>query len=80
MNEVEIMKLLAGLGGPGIVAAVMWFIARRFIEAHATQVQTTQAEMSKRIDATEKRNDECEEDRKRLHNQLIEVMRDPKHK
>lgn len=78
MDGDGLYKLLSGLGSSGVVAWVLWIVAKRFIEEHSKQVQITQDQMSKRIDATEKRNDECEEDRKVLHSQLIQVMRETK--
>lgn len=49
--------------------------ADKFINSYAEQVKATHAEMSKRIDASEEQHRVCQEDRQRLQEQLVELLK-----
>lgn len=66
MNAVE---ALVNLGSVGAVAAVMYITAKRFMDETVKQ-------MSSRIDSLEKRSDACEQDRMRLHAEMIRIAQE----
>lgn len=80
MGDAEVLKALLSMGGPGVVAAVMWVISKRYMDLHARQVEVTQQEMSKRIDAAEKSNKECQEHRIELQAQIVEILQEKREK
>lgn len=62
-----ILDALLKLGSTGIVAYILWVIAKRFMDETVKQ-------MSSRIDALEIASKACEEDRRGLHNQIVEIL------
>jgi len=65
--ETALLDALIKVGSTGLVAGVLWIIAKRFMDETVKQ-------MSSRIDALEKRSDSCEEDRKQLHNRVFNLL------
>lgn len=63
-----ITKALIGLGSSGISTGILWLIAKRFMDETVTQ-------MSNRIDALEASVEECAEDRRRMHKEIVELAR-----
>lgn len=72
MNLMEadyLLKALIQFGSTGIMAWVMYKIAQRFMDETVKQ-------MSSRIDALEKESSKCQEDRKELHKEFNEFLKD----
>ena len=65
--ENAILDALIKLGSTGIVAGILWVIAKRFMDETVKQ-------MSSRIESLERRSDECEKDRARLHDKFYEAI------
>jgi hypothetical protein len=55
------------LGGTGLLAYIMYTLAKQFIAALQLQVDS-------RIAALEKRSAECEADRQRMHTQIVSIL------
>jgi len=55
------------LGGTGLLAYIMYTLAKQFIAALQLQVDS-------RIDALEKRSADCESDRQRMHAQIVSIL------
>lgn len=66
--EELILKTLPSLGSAGILSAVLWIIADRFMKETIKQ-------MSARIDALEKAADDCMKDRRTLHQELVGLFK-----
>lgn len=64
-----ILDSLIKLGSTGIVAAILWVIAKRFMDETVKQ-------MNSRIDALEHSAALCEADRKDLHKQIVSILQD----
>jgi hypothetical protein len=73
--ETEVVKLLGNWGGPGLLAAVLWLVAKRYMDGHQAQVQVTQQALTSRIEALEKSDAECQRERAELSRQLVDVLR-----
>ena len=67
--ESAFLDALIKLGSTGLVAGVLWIIAKRFMDETVTQ-------MSSRIDSLEKRSEACEKDRSTIHTQMIAILQD----
>ena len=67
METTTIIDSLVKLGSTGILAGVLWVFAKRFMDETVTQ-------MNHRIDALERGMKTCEEDRKSLHRQVVEIL------
>jgi len=65
--ETALFDAIIKVGSTGLVAGVLWIIAKRFMDETVKQ-------MSSRIDALEKRSDSCEEDRKQLHTRIFNLL------
>ena len=64
------IDVLTKFGSAGLLAFVMWVVAKRFMDETVKQ-------MSARIDALEARSNSCEEDRKKLHEKVFLLLSDP---
>ena len=67
METNTIIDSLIKLGSTGILAGVLWVFAKRFMDETVMQ-------MSHRIDALERGVKACEEDRRTLHAQIVEIL------
>ena len=65
--ENAILDAFIKLSSTGVVAGVLWIIAKRFMDETVKQ-------MSSRIDSLEQRSDECEKDRMTLHAKFYETF------
>lgn len=63
--ENAIFDAFIKLSSTGVVAGVLWIIAKRFMDETVKQ-------MSARIDSLESRSDECEKDRAKLHEKFYD--------
>lgn len=61
------------LGGTGLLAYIMYTLAKQFIAALQIQVDS-------RIAALEKRSEDCEKDRERMHAQIISILNRNNHR
>lgn len=70
MNPMEelLLKGLSSLGSAGIVALVLWHIAKRFMDETVKQ-------MSNRIDSLEKAAEDCAKDRRMMHSEIVELAK-----
>lgn len=66
--EELIVKGLASLGSAGIVALVLWHIAKRFMDETVNQ-------MSARIESLEKAAHECAQDRRMMHAEIVDLAK-----
>jgi gamma-glutamyl:cysteine ligase YbdK (ATP-grasp superfamily) len=66
--EDILTKSIASLGSAGVVAAIMWTIAKRFMDETVKQ-------MTGRIESLERATDECAKDRRQMHSELLELAR-----
>lgn len=67
--EDLIAKTLISVGSSGITCGILWVIANRFMNETVKQ-------MDRRIEALEKASAECAEDRRRMHEQIVQILRD----
>lgn len=65
MDEI-LTKGLASLGSAGVVAVVLWNVAKRFMDETVTQ-------MMGRIDSLEKAAAECASDRRAMHAEIVSL-------
>jgi len=65
--ESTLLDAIIKLGSTGIVAGILWIIAKRFMDETVKQ-------MSARIDSLEKRSDACEADRAKLHDKFYQSI------
>lgn len=70
--ETTVIDTLIKLGSTGILAGVLWLIAKRFMDETVQQ-------MSARIAALEIATQECEADRRTLHSQIVDILTERKH-
>lgn len=68
LMEELVIKGLSSLGSAGIVAVVMWTIAKRFMDETVDQ-------MSARIESLEKATEECAKDRRQMHSEIVELAK-----
>lgn len=66
-TEPLYVEILTKFGSAGLLAWIMWIIAKRFMDETVRQ-------MSSRIDALEARSNSCEEDRKKLHEKVFVLL------
>lgn len=67
MDEL-IVKGIASLGSAGLVALVLWHIAKRFMDETVKQ-------MNARIESLEHAADECAKDRRLMHAEIVDLAR-----
>ena len=84
MEEI-LLKLIPGLGSGGVVAGVLYLVAKRYFEdakaerALVEQARTeTVTQMSARVTALEAHVVRCDEDRQKLWERLVTVAQAPK--
>lgn len=68
------IQVFSNLGGAGILALVMYQWARRFMERTDAQTSELIKQMSLRIESVEKRLENCEVDRAKLHLQFADML------
>jgi gamma-glutamyl:cysteine ligase YbdK (ATP-grasp superfamily) len=66
--EDILTKSIASLGSAGVVAAIMWTIAKRFMDETVKQ-------MTGRIESLERATDECAKDRRQMHSEIVELAK-----
>ena len=66
--EELITKSIASLGSAGLVAAVLWTVAKRFMDETVKQ-------MTARIDSLEKSAEECAKDRRAMHAEIVDLAK-----
>lgn len=66
--EELILKSIPSLGASGILAGVLWVIAKRFMDETVKQ-------MNARIDALETAAAECAKDRREMHAEIVAMVK-----
>ena len=69
-----ILEALTNWGAAGIVALVMWKIAFRFMNLSEKQHGELVLQLTARIDALENSSKACEEDRRQIHKNLLDIV------
>jgi hypothetical protein len=72
---MDLTAALTSFGPVGVMAALIWSITNRYMNAHQAQVVVTQDAQNKRIDALEKAAERCELHRQQLQEEIIEIYR-----
>lgn len=73
--EDHVFAALSQLGSSGIVAGILWVIAKRFMDGGDAKHIEIITQFTARISALEKSSEECNNDRKRLHSEMIQLAR-----
>jgi septal ring factor EnvC (AmiA/AmiB activator) len=66
--EELLTKAIPSMGSAGILAVVLWNIAKRFMDETVKQ-------MGSRIDALERSVEECSKDRRQMHAEIVSLVR-----
>ena len=66
--EELILKSMTSLGGAGVVALVLWHVAKRFMDETVRQ-------MTLRIDSLEEAASECAKDRRQMHAEIVDLAK-----
>lgn len=72
---MDLTTALTNFGPVGVMAALIWSITNRYMNAHQAQVVVTQEAQNKRIDALEVATARCEEHRSNLQAEIIELYK-----
>lgn len=73
--EEFIAKSLPSLGSAGMISAVLWYVAKRFMDETMSQVKQTQDQMTSRIVSLERGMEECAKDRRQMHEELLAIVK-----
>ena len=65
--EEFLIKTIPSVGSAGILAVVLWHIAKRFMDETMKQQAETTRQMSNRIDSLESHIKQCDDERRDLY-------------
>jgi predicted phage gp36 major capsid-like protein len=74
MDE-KLFTALSQFGSSGIVGWVLWIIAKRFMDSDNVKHTEITTQFRARIDALEKSHEECNNDRKRIQQEMLQLVK-----
>lgn len=73
--EEKLFSAFAQLGSSGLLAWILWIIAKRFMDGSDAKHTEIVTQFTSRITALEKSSNECNEDRKLLHKEILSLAK-----